>query len=62
MNNRNNPCACGSGKKTKRCCGDEAKLCIQRRCEREAKYWDFLARRQRFIEEFMKTMPVKEGV
>lgn len=24
MNQRNKPCACGSGKKTKKCCGSEA--------------------------------------
>ena len=24
MNNRNKPCQCGSGKKTKKCCGNEA--------------------------------------
>lgn len=27
---RNQPCACGSGKKFKRCCGNEAVLCAQR--------------------------------
>lgn len=30
MNIRNKQCACGSGKKHKRCCGDEAKLSEQR--------------------------------
>ncbi len=30
MSNRNKPCACGSGLKFKRCCGDEAALCAKR--------------------------------
>lgn len=36
MNTRNHPCACGSGRKTKRCCGDEA--------VKSRKYQDFLTK------------------
>lgn len=45
MNNRNKPCACGSGLKTKRCCGDEAALCKKRRDEALA--WVQKAREER---------------
>lgn len=36
MSTRNQPCACGSGKKTKRCCGDEA--------VKSRKYQDYLTK------------------
>lgn len=31
---RNEPCSCGSGKKAKRCCGDETKFYIQEKKNR----------------------------
>lgn len=38
---RNAPCPCGSGKKHKRCCGDEEQLSIWKRIWRVIWPWDY---------------------
>lgn len=60
MNLRNKPCSCHSGRKFKKCCGNEAALNTQRR-EAEAKQLEALqaraAERAREQEELRKAAP-----
>lgn len=61
MNGRNQPCQCGSGIKSKRCCETPAKQAARKQAENEAFRAAILKQREEFLEKnknLTKTLPI----